>query len=64
MCFTCECFAFMHLCAHCICLLNHPEVELEVVVSHHLGAGNPTWVLSKNKNNLNSSAVSVRQLFS
>lgn len=60
-----ECFAFKRVCAHCICLLDHLELVLQVVVSHHWGAGIPTWVFSKNKKNgLNSSSVSLATNFS
>ena len=38
-------------CAMCILLekrvLDPLELELQMVVNHHVGAGNVTWVLSK-----------------
>jgi hypothetical protein len=30
-------------------VLNHLELELPTVVSHHLGTGNQTWVLWKSR---------------
>lgn len=45
-----ECFACMYTCVSYVYLVS-PEVldplELEVVVSHHVGAGNQSWVLYK-----------------
>lgn len=38
----------MYICALCVCLmpvkvLNPLELELQLVVSHHVEAGNQTW---------------------
>jgi hypothetical protein len=51
-----ECFAFMYVCVSCVWLVpmavrrghrNPLELELEMIVSHHVGAGNQIQVLWK-----------------
>lgn len=42
----------MHVCAPCACVMptearRELELELKIVVSHHVGAGNQTWVPSE-----------------
>ena len=53
----------MHVCAPCACSVQKraPDLlrlELEMILSNHVGAGNQTWVLCKSYKVLNNSASS------
>lgn len=34
------CFACVHVCEPCACLLHPLELDLEMIVSHHVNTGN------------------------